>query len=240
MTSSTRFLVVLLCGGAIVLAVQQLLTTSSMPPAALPDVSRARAVTAECPQEDRAAVLPTEAFAGDDSTDREARDYYSSFLIALGDSRRFWCGSPVATESYRLTALDLVPVVVSIEVVGQGHRLSVVVSRERAWKGPVVATAARREQRAVTDSEWQVVQNAVRSSGFWHMPSFTAEKCHGDCDSLPWILEGRRGNAYHIVTRAHLPADRSPQSEYVRFLTVARVMLTTAGLDTARGRSLLP
>lgn len=113
------------------------------------------------------------------------------------------------------------------------HHEDGVAERVRDVEGP-------RAPRLVAYSEWQVVQNAVRSSGFWHMPSFTAEKCHGDCDSLPWILEGRRGNAYHIVTRAHLPADRSPQSEYVRFLTVARVMLTTAGLDTARGRSLLP
>ena len=61
---------------------------------------------------------------------------------------------------------------------------------------------ADRAERALSDEEGRAVTTAVQTSQFWTVPTLLwARNRNGVVDGSRWILEGRRGTAYHAVSR---------------------------------------
>jgi hypothetical protein len=202
----------------------------------LPPISRALAALSECPTDEGGPqVFPNGVFASEAGADDQARGSASAFLRAMGEGQPLWCGQQDARETYRLIALDAIPVVVTIAAVDGDRRLMVAESRRPANSGPAAVSVVDRRERWVSNDEWEALQRGFESEAFWRMNPYGDERCTG-CDAWPWILEARLNTAYHVVSHTKGPVRLLPDSEYARFLVLARHILTIAGLETTRDR----
>jgi hypothetical protein len=56
----------------------------------------------------------------------------------------------------------------------------------------------RRTQRPLTEVEWKAVSDGLAGLNFWRMPTEVLEFGR---DGSQWVLEGRKGERYHVVDR---------------------------------------
>ncbi len=125
-------------------------------------------------------------------------EWYGKHLRALGD--RSLLEKPPADngEVYRFTWLRAFhrPVVVRVDYNGYGASL---ISRETDGKGGYEpGKIIRTDRLELRPGEWCRFTELLNAAGFWSMPSQIND---GGRDGSQWILEGIRGNRYHVTDR---------------------------------------
>jgi hypothetical protein len=109
------------------------------------------------------------------------------------------CGESSADESYRFIWLrgHHETIIVRMEGSDKGHY---VIATEFSRPVPYVPTIskAREVLKSVTREEWDSAVSALSASGFWTMGRSPDEP---GFDGAEWVVEGRRGGAYHVVHR---------------------------------------
>jgi hypothetical protein len=86
---------------------------------------------------------------------------------------------------------------------------------------PTRLNTASRAEREVSETEWGEFIASLRSTGFWNMAR--ADELRIVLDGAGWMLEGRLGQGYHLVTR------QSPESSPYRDLALQ--LLRLAGFE---------
>jgi hypothetical protein len=80
----------------------------------------------------------------------------------------------------------------------------------------------RTVQRYLTREEWTQVTAGINSLGFWKSPALVVDYTK---DGGDWVIEGRKGSQYHVVSRGDLR--NRPYDEF------GFAVLKLAGLDPA-------
>jgi hypothetical protein len=179
----------------------------------LPDVSSGTQAPPSCPPE----------LDGDFGGPHGAAvwEWYRTRLTRMGEPI-LACGPTDDDETYRITWVHAFttysPIAVRLFRTNQSRRLT---AARYTWKVPRPELAAvARVERELSEGEWTEVHALVRSAGFWAMPG-----AFGDFgnDGATWMLEGRRGLAYHLVTK--WSPDHGP------FRDLAMHLVRLAGFD---------
>jgi hypothetical protein len=196
------------------------------PDSTLPEVGR-RGVPASMScvdPSDAGYYLPPEVLqpVGDYAT-FELRARYAQLLRAMKEPP-LYCGPGVA-DGYRLAPLDWAgsPTVVRITRLKKGAALSLVKLEAPTWNVPPGEIVEARS-RALSDPEWLALDAALEAADFWRIESTTGDIDAVSGEGLTWVLEGRRGRVYHVVSRSWGPF---PSRSALR--DAARLMLTLAG-----------
>jgi hypothetical protein len=131
--------------------------------------------------------------------DEFRRRWYAKHLSAM-DEPSLSCGATTEAETYRFVWLRTFdrPVAVRVSRVGRDARLTAVESTGAGGYAP--GTAAKRVSRTLSPPEWQALEAALRRADFWTTPTAPHAGEQG-LDGAQWIIEARRGPAYHVVDR---------------------------------------
>ncbi len=84
------------------------------------------------------------------------------------------------------------------------------------------SSVARRSERPVAETEWRRLTSTLAESAFWQMPG--GQELRG-VDGTYLIIEARRGNAYHVVSREYNEAGTR------RFKEACLALLQLAGVE---------
>jgi len=130
------------------------------------------------------------------ASDKERRRRYSTVLARLGEPS-LYCGDG-AGETYRMMWLHDLAHPVVIRVARRPGRTDLVALQLSGTGGADPGTLLSRVDKALSDKEWQRLQAALAQGRFWSLPtSGNMYGVHGG----QWVVEGRRGAAYHLVDR---------------------------------------
>jgi hypothetical protein len=130
--------------------------------------------------------------------DTLVRKWYSQQLSAMKEPS-LSCGD-AESETYRFTWLRTFdhPVAVRISWADEGAELiSVELDGAGGYAPGNVLKSAR---RALTGTDWRGLKASFEGLKFWTMPTQLSADTDG-ADGAQWILEGRRGDDYHVVER---------------------------------------
>jgi hypothetical protein len=153
----------------------------------------------------------------------ELRPRYAQLLRAMNEPP-LYCG-PAVADSYRLAPLDWAgsPTVVRITRLKKGAALSLVKLEAPTWNVPPGEIVEART-RVLSDQEWLALDTGLEAADFWRIESTTGDIDAVSGEGLTWVLEGRRGRVYHVVSRSWGPF---PSRSALR--DAERLMLTLAG-----------
>ena len=132
-------------------------------------------------------------FAGSAPSDRDL--WYGQHLRAMREPRL--C-EPSDVERYRFLWLRTFhrPVAVRVERTEAGASLT---ARELGGAGGYApGELARGATRDLTSSEWAELQRKLDAAGYWTLPT---DSDRMGLDGSQWVLEGARGDRYHVVDR---------------------------------------
>lgn len=147
--------------------------------------------------------------AGYPGSDLQRRQWYSTVLARL-DEPSLSCDGDVG-DSYRLIWLSSLAHPVVIRVSRRGERIVAEAFQLSGTGGGDPGGLLHRVERPLSVTDWNRIETAVRLSDFWQLPtSGNLYGAHGE----QWIVEGRRGDRYHVVDRW------SPQAGRYRDLAV--------------------
>src|SRR6185503_15892511 len=109
------------------------------------------------------------------------------------------CGASSADETYRFTWLRTfhAPVIVRVSRSGDRRELTAVVLSGAGGYEP--GTVERKMERPLQPAEWRRLTAALALSGFWKLPLRDPQS--SGADGARWLVEGRRGDEYHLVDR---------------------------------------
>jgi hypothetical protein len=126
-------------------------------------------------------------------------DWYSKHLRAANEPS-LSCGPSGSEETYRFTWLRTfhAPVVVRVAWSGdQGELVATVLDGAGGYEpGKIEKTV----KRALTAAEWKALAAAIARTGLWKMALVDRSGGVG-VDGAEWVVEGRHGDEYHLVTR---------------------------------------
>ena len=128
------------------------------------------------------------------------------------------CGPSDADETYRLIWVHSFTVrsPLMVRVARKGHRVALRAARfawDRETNELTTVTDVTRELEA---ADWSEFLGRVERHGFWAFPGRFDTQID---DGSTWLLEGRRGDAYHSASR------RSPDNGAFRYLAMELVWL---------------
>jgi hypothetical protein len=143
-------------------------------------------------------------------------------------------------EMYRLSRLEWtgIPVFVTLAITNEAPAMTVVKLQGPAWNLPPGLTVQSR-LFALTSTERDTFLRALGMSAFWTLPSLSHDGDAGVGGSTTWILEGRRGSSYHVVSRYHVGSQRF-EMEKTPFIDLARLLLGMAGVTEEELRGNAP
>jgi hypothetical protein len=128
---------------------------------------------------------------------RVTEQSYSTFLSAMGEPSLL-CGN-VAGETYRFVWLrsKRPPIAVRLEV--SGDRMEVVGLGLESVQGTAPnERPVTRVSRELRRSEWKAISRKLDAANFWGL---APSDMNFGFDGADWLLEGRRGAQYHVVSR---------------------------------------
>jgi hypothetical protein len=131
--------------------------------------------------------------------DQFVNRWYSKHLRAMSETS-LSCGKDVESETYRFTWLRTFhhPIAVRItRIDGQGRLIAVELNGYGGY-GP--GTVIKRIEKKLTPEQWQTLLAVVDSAKFWELPTDDISGGRG-FDGAEWVVEARRGRAYHLVSR---------------------------------------
>jgi hypothetical protein len=158
-------------------------------------ISRQMFIAPPCEGDER--FFPKGTFPVDyPASDEMRRQWYSATLSHL-DEPSLFCDK-LSGETYRLIWLHSYthPVVIRItrhnnQIIANAFQLS---GLGRGDPGVLLYHV----QKQLTVTEWEQLKAGLQHSNFWSLPtSGNMYGAHGE----QWIIEGRRGDEYHIVDR---------------------------------------
>lgn len=141
-------------------------------------------------------VPPERLVPSDTQRDARVRGDYSRYLRAMREPS-LSCGETQG-EVYRLLRLAPTgaPIAVRATRSSASAELSVIELETPTWKGPGRITKDTKAR--LTDGQWRNIMTSVEASQFWNLETYERRDLD---DGSAWILEGRRGSAYHVVER---------------------------------------
>jgi hypothetical protein len=124
--------------------------------------------------------------------------WYSRQLQAMSESS-LSCGK--GGNSYRFTWLRSFDhaVTIRIDLDSATHKATLYAIELESDGGYEPGREARRVKRELTKAEFNKLSSDIRKEGLWSLP--TKEGGPPGIDGSQWMLEGRDGNKYHIVSR---------------------------------------
>ena len=129
--------------------------------------------------------------------------YYEEQLQALNETSIGDLRNEGVTQSYRLLWLRTFhhPVVVRVDVLSNGTGL--VCIKETSGKGGYApGKLIKNDTRKLTAKEIQWFVDRMQESGFWELPSKDKPPENEIVlDAATWIVEGKKGDQYHLVKR---------------------------------------
>jgi len=138
------------------------------------------------------------------------------------------CGPSNDDETYRFTWVHAftsrAPIMVRLSRSSGDRRL--VADRYEWRENRHGFESASHVQRSLTEAEWKGAVESIRQSRFWSLPG--AKDSNAGADGSTWMLEGRRGRTYHLMTTW------SPQDS--PFRRAALTLLRLAGFDDPEPR----
>ena len=136
----------------------------------------------------------TASFIGSDTFQVER---YTRNLKALGESSLF--NKNISNEIYRLLWLRTFdnPVAIRIENDQDCYRLFWKVSNGKGGFEPGELVSFK--SRQIDESDWNKFQYLLDKIDFWNYETVETG-LHGD-DGSRWVIEGRKGNNYHLTDR---------------------------------------
>jgi len=138
------------------------------------------------------------------------------------------CGPSNDEETYRFTWVHAftsrAPLMVRLSRSSNDRRL---VAGRYEWRENLQSfEMASHIHRALTEAEWNGAVESIRQSRFWSLPG--AKAGNNGADGATWMLEGRRGRTYHLITKW------SPEDN--PFRRAALTLLRLAGFDDPEPR----
>ena len=129
--------------------------------------------------------------------------YYEKELQALSETSIGDLRGEGVTQSYRLLWLRTFhhPVVVRVDVLSNGTGL-VRIKETSGQGGYEPGKLIKNEARKLTAQEAQWFADRMQESGFWESPS-NDKQAENEIvlDAATWIVEGKKGDQYHLVKR---------------------------------------
>lgn len=142
-------------------------------------------------------------------SDEFVRKWYSYHLRTMGEPS-LSCGVNKDTEIYRFVWFRTFhrPIAIRVSHSKEGTHLVAVESTGAGGYVPGLvlgmpvkeSEVPTRVQKVVSDSDWQALVVNLGKVDFWKIPTKEVSEQLGT-DGAQWIIEGRRGNEYHIVDR---------------------------------------
>ena len=125
--------------------------------------------------------------------------WYSKHLAVMQEPS-LSCGTLAGRETYRFTWLRTFhhPVVVRVNWLHDGGEISSVELDGAGGYEP--GSILKSNKRVLSRVDWDALKAAIQRAEFWAMPTQAPADLDG-ADGAQWILEGRRGDQYHIVDR---------------------------------------
>ena len=165
----------------------------------LPEPNTGQQVRSQCPSvSSDDFFLPRGILAVDAESDARIRSG-PSLLLANLDETSLSCGNGSVDEAYRLVwrhaFSNSQPVV--IRATRSGSEWSVIGVQVRSLTDHSVAI---RHEDALSNAQAEALVSTVGASRFWTTIS-SVPRPEDAFDGASWILEGRRGSAYHVVER---------------------------------------
>jgi hypothetical protein len=157
---------------------------------------RAQAARNGCPSPDRDDYYFTSGTFGSD--DEFTGQWYSRNLRAMGEPS-LSCGQLDGEAVYRFVWLRSFDAPISVRVVHSAGRTSVVAVTLTGQGGYDPGQVAHRGEAGRSAREWSELSNALEQTRFWAMPAISRHAM--GVDGARWIVEGRRGDSYHLVDR---------------------------------------
>jgi hypothetical protein len=178
---------------------------------------------AVCPESSSLTFFfPQSTFHPKPDLDGFVRKWYSHQLSAMKEPS-LSCGVAPGTEAYRSTWLRTFhhPIAVRISWSEErGELTSVELDGAGGYEpGSILKTG----HRPLPKGEWSVLKASVERLKFWAMPTRLSADLSG-ADGAQWIIEGRRGDEYHIVDRWS-PKTGSYRDVGLQFLRLAGIIV---------------
>ncbi|MFZ5791051.1 MAG: hypothetical protein ACOY3L_10155 [Pseudomonadota bacterium] len=130
-------------------------------------------------------------------SDEARRGWYSLSLLRMGEPS-LACGDWQGAEAYRILWLNALWHPVAIRVGRRGSEIELVATQLSGIASADPGVILAQVRKTLPVSQWYRLTDAVRHSEFWSLPtSGNMYGLHGE----QWVVEGRRGDAYHIVDR---------------------------------------
>lgn len=187
-------------------------------------------VLTECPTGTEASFFPPGVLlplnAADDVRQRSALTQY----LSSAGVEPLWCGGPEIEAAYRLLWFTAFGDAALVTLSDAGGTASLDAFEffhpkddpKRAWWA-----VTRRVHRELALSESSGLLLKVGQSKFWTIEPAT-ETCEGCSDGVTWLIEGRAGSLYRVVTR--VPSDDA-------IVSFGRELVRVAGIKLPFDRS---
>lgn len=162
--------------------------------------------------------------------------WYSKHLKAMKEEN-LKDQSATTIEAYRFLWLRTWHHPIAVRLENAGGRYQIVVKQLSGKGGYQPGKLVLDSSRELTRDEWLAVTSRISKCGFWEMPTeeqpyVTSEGYHlytNILDGAAWILEGVRGDQYHIVDRQS--PDDSEHRKLGNYREVGLHILEISGLE---------
>jgi len=133
------------------------------------------------------------------------------------------------------------PISVRVEK-GQGEKVRLVVKELDGKGGYATGVLTLDKTKTISDAEWSGSTKGVDECGFWKLPTVEQHWYVEDgmtvgwavTDGAQWILEGTKGNEYHVVDRQSPDDDNHRKAG--KYRAACLQFLQLSGLDVAKER----
>jgi len=130
------------------------------------------------------------------SLDSFRNDWYSKHLKAMDEPSLSSIAEP--DETYRFLWLRSFHHPIAIRVWRTGEERNMVFKELDGAGGYEPGKLIVNQTQQIAVKEWDEFISLLQRASYWRLP---AEKKESGCDGAEWILEGKKGERYHLVDR---------------------------------------
>ena len=167
-----------------------------------------------------------DAISGKPPLDDDRRARYSKYLAAMGESNLPTGGG----ESYRFLWLRSFHPPIAVRISAVGSQCVVVAKQLDGAGGNAAGRLARRIVRTLPAEACAPFRGLLGALDFWRsQPSDASDRNAINFDGAQWVLEGRRGDGYHVWD-VWSPSESGPHASF-RSLCVEMIRLSGLTLN---------
>ncbi len=123
--------------------------------------------------------------------------WYSHMLYAMNEPILYNTINNV--EVYRFTWLRRFGNPVSLRIEKNDNTIKLYIKQTDGTGGSEPRNIKLNTVKTLTPEQWEIFKTKIENIHFWNMPVEEAKEI--DTDNSEWILEGRKNDRYHFVTR---------------------------------------